>query len=140
MAVNLRDILTGIAVRRAHEYRHRFIDDFFPVHDMTKRQHAVHERFPIFRAEHPCEDLFASASADAYNGDAAFARRRRLRGDGIQMMIHAQSLRLFTKSSVTRLYHGTARLKSAQTVRLPSANLPKSTECMNFFLTSLDFV
>lgn len=140
MAVNLRDVLTGIAVRRAHEYRHRFIDDFFPVHDMTKRQHAVHERLSILRPKDLRKNLFASASADAYNGDAAFARRRRLRGDGIQMMIHAQSLRLFTKSRLTRLYHGTARLKSAQTVRLPSANLPKSTECMNFFLTSLDFI
>ena len=87
--MDFRDVLPGIAVRRTHQHRHRFIDNLFPVHDMPKRQHAVHERFPIFRAEHPCEDLFASASADAYNGNAAFARRRRLRGDGIQMMIHA---------------------------------------------------
>ena len=71
---------------------------------------------------------------------SAFARRRRLRGDGIQMMIHAHSLRLFTKSRLIRLYHGAARLKSSQTVRLPSANLPKSAKCANFFPASLDFI
>ena len=99
MAVDFRDVLPGIAVRRTHQHRHRFIDDFFPVHDMTKRQHAVHERLSILRPKDLRKNLFASASADAHNGDAAFARRRRLRGDGIQMMIHAQFPLLSHKKS-----------------------------------------
>lgn len=91
VAMDLRDVLPCIAVRRAHQNGHRFIRDLAVFHHAAVGQHAVGQRFPVFRPKHARHNCLAVRAAHAHDGHAALSRRRRLRRDGIPILKHAPS-------------------------------------------------